>query len=57
MQLGAKIWKISERVLRFIVEYNSNQATSYTKRCEGKTPTQQTKKKIRLRSCGPGNGS
>ncbi|WP_454895895.1 hypothetical protein, partial [Alloprevotella tannerae] len=39
-----KIRKISERVLRFIVEYNSNQAISYTKGCKGKTPTLQTKK-------------
>ena len=43
MQLGTKVRKISERVLRFIVEYNSNQATSYTKGYEGKTPTRQKK--------------
>ena len=42
MQLGTKVRKISERVLRFIVEYNSNQAISDTKGCEGKTPTRRT---------------
>ena len=47
MQLGTKVRKISERVLRFIVEYNSNQPISYTKGCKGKTlPDKQ--KKIRL---------
>ena len=45
MQLGTKVRKISERVLRFIVEYNSNQPISYTKGCKGKTPTRQTKKR------------
>jgi hypothetical protein len=44
MQLGTKVRKISEKVLRFIVEYNSNQPISYTKGCKGKTPTRQTKK-------------
>ena len=44
MQLGTKVRKISERVLRFIVEYNSNQAISYTKGYEGKAPPRQTKK-------------
>ena len=40
-----KIRKISERVLRFIVEYNSNQAISYTKGYEGKAPPRQTTKR------------
>ncbi len=44
MQLGAKIWKISERILRFVIEYNSNQSISSTKGCEGKhLPSKQKK--------------